>query len=56
MRITPCPVIASGGVATLADIDETVKTGAFAVIIGKAIYEKAFTVEEAIRQAYVRPV
>jgi phosphoribosylformimino-5-aminoimidazole carboxamide ribotide isomerase len=56
MRITPCPVIASGGVATLADIDETVKTGAFAVVIGKAIYEKAFTVEEAIRQAYVRPV
>jgi len=56
MRITPCPVIASGGVATLGDIDETVKTGAFAVVIGKAIYEKAFTVEEAIRQAYVRPV
>ncbi|HEY8925144.1 MAG TPA: 1-(5-phosphoribosyl)-5-[(5-phosphoribosylamino)methylideneamino]imidazole-4-carboxamide isomerase [Polyangia bacterium] len=56
MRITPCPVIASGGVATLADIDETVKTGAFAVVIGKAIYEKAFTVDEAIRRAHVRPV
>ena len=56
MRITPCPVIASGGVATLADIDETVKTGAFAVVIGKAIYEKAFTVEEAIQRAHVRPV
>ena len=56
MRITPCPVIASGGVATLADIDETVKTGAFAVVIGKAIYEKAFTVEEAIRRAHVRQV
>jgi len=56
MRITPCPVIASGGVAALADLDETVKTGAFAVIIGKAIYEKVFTVEEAIRRAYVRPV
>jgi phosphoribosylformimino-5-aminoimidazole carboxamide ribotide isomerase len=53
-RITPCPVIASGGVATLADIDETMKTGAFAVVIGKAIYEKAFTVEEAIRRAFVR--
>jgi phosphoribosylformimino-5-aminoimidazole carboxamide ribotide isomerase len=53
-RITPCPVIASGGVATLDDIDATVKTGAFAVIIGKAIYEKAFTVEEAIRRAFVR--
>jgi len=56
MRITPCPVIASGGVAALADLDETVKTGAFAVIIGKAIYEKVFTVEEAIRRAYVRPI
>lgn len=53
-RITPCPVIASGGVATLADLDETIKTGAFAVVIGKAIYEKAFTVEEAIRRAFVR--
>ena len=53
-RITPCPVIASGGVATLDDIDATVKTGAFAVVIGKAIYEKAFTVEEAIRRAFVR--
>ena len=56
LRITPCPEIASGGVAALADLDETVKTGAFAVIIGKAIYEKVFTVEEAIRRAYVRPV
>jgi phosphoribosylformimino-5-aminoimidazole carboxamide ribotide isomerase len=53
-QIAPCPVIASGGVATLADLDETMKTGAFAVVIGKAIYEKAFTVEEAIRRASVR--
>ena len=53
-RITPCPVIASGGVATLADLDETRKSGAFAVIIGKAIYEKAFTVAEAIERAFVR--
>lgn len=53
-RIAPCPVIASGGVATLDDIDATLKTGAIAVVIGKAIYEKAFTVEEAIRRAFVR--
>lgn len=51
LRITPCPVIASGGVARIEDIDETRGTGAFAVIIGKAIYEKAFTVEEAIARA-----
>src|SRR3954470_9778874 len=56
LRITPCPVIASGGVATLDDIDATLKTGAFAVIIGKAIYEKVFTVEESIRRAYVAPL
>ena len=55
-RITPCPVIASGGVGTLDDIDATVNTGAFAVVIGKAIYEKAFTVEEAIKRAFVRNV
>jgi phosphoribosylformimino-5-aminoimidazole carboxamide ribonucleotide (ProFAR) isomerase len=30
------------------------KTGAFAVVIGKAIYEKVFTVEEATRRAFVR--
>lgn len=50
-HIAPCPVIASGGVATLDDLDGTARTGAVAVIIGKAIYEKAFTVEEAIRRA-----
>jgi phosphoribosylformimino-5-aminoimidazole carboxamide ribotide isomerase len=53
-RIAPCPVIASGGVATLEDIDATVKTGAFAVVIGKAIYENIFTVEEAVRRAHSR--
>ena len=51
-QITPCPVIASGGVARLEDLDETRKSGAFAVIIGKAIYERVFTVEEAIKRAF----
>jgi phosphoribosylformimino-5-aminoimidazole carboxamide ribotide isomerase len=49
--IGPCPVIASGGVATLEDLDDTARTGAFAVIVGKAIYEKVFTVAEAVRRA-----
>lgn len=53
-QIAPCPVIASGGVANLNDIDATSNTGAFAVVIGKAIYEKAFTVEDAIRRALGR--
>jgi phosphoribosylformimino-5-aminoimidazole carboxamide ribotide isomerase len=53
-RITPCPVIASGGVARLEDLDEVRTTGAFAVVVGKAIYEGAFTVEEALARARVR--
>jgi phosphoribosylformimino-5-aminoimidazole carboxamide ribotide isomerase len=50
-RIAPCPVIASGGVARLEDLDETTATGAFAVVVGKAIYEGAFTVAEALARA-----
>lgn len=55
-RISPCPVIASGGVARIEDLDDVRGTGAFAVIIGKAIYERAFTVEEAVKRAFVRPL
>ena len=50
-RIAPAPVIASGGVSVLDDLDALVATGATSVIIGKAIYEKVFTVEEAIARA-----
>ena len=50
-RIAPCPVIASGGVARLEDIDALVETGAAAVVIGKALYEGAFTVEAALTRA-----
>jgi phosphoribosylformimino-5-aminoimidazole carboxamide ribotide isomerase len=53
-KITPCPVIASGGVARLEDLDATRASGAFAVVVGKAIYEKAFTVEEAVARAFAR--
>jgi phosphoribosylformimino-5-aminoimidazole carboxamide ribotide isomerase len=53
-RISPCPVIASGGVSRLEDLDETRKTGAFAVVVGKAIYEGAFTVDDAIKRASAR--
>lgn len=48
------PVTASGGVATLADI-KALKTlendGVEGVIVGKALYEKAFTLEQAIKEA-----
>ena len=50
-RIAPCPVIASGGVSRLEDIDALIGTGAVSVVVGKALYEKVFTVEEAVRRA-----
>jgi phosphoribosylformimino-5-aminoimidazole carboxamide ribotide isomerase len=53
-RITPCPVIASGGVARLDDLDAVRASGAFAVVVGRAIYEKAFTVEQAVARAFAR--
>jgi phosphoribosylformimino-5-aminoimidazole carboxamide ribotide isomerase len=49
--LAPCAVIASGGVARLDDLDALVPTGAFAVVVGKALYEGAFTVEEALARA-----
>jgi len=50
-HIAPCPVIASGGMARLEDIDQVKKTGAQAVVIGKALYEGAFTVAQALARA-----
>src|SRR5258707_493324 len=52
-HLAPCPVIASGGVSRIEDLDALLTTGATAVVIGKAFYEGAFTVEEAL--ARVRP-
>jgi phosphoribosylformimino-5-aminoimidazole carboxamide ribotide isomerase len=49
--IRPCAVIASGGMAELDDIRQVRRTGAAAVVIGKALYERAFTIEEALAAA-----
>ena len=49
--IHPCPVIASGGMASLDDLHQVRQTGAAAVVIGKALYEGAFTLAEAIALA-----
>jgi phosphoribosylformimino-5-aminoimidazole carboxamide ribotide isomerase len=49
--IEPCDLIASGGMATLDDIHQVRKSGATSVIIGKAIYEGVFTIEEALAAA-----
>jgi phosphoribosylformimino-5-aminoimidazole carboxamide ribotide isomerase len=44
---TDIPVIASGGVATLADVRDLAETGAAAVVVGSALYEGNFTLAEA---------
>jgi phosphoribosylformimino-5-aminoimidazole carboxamide ribotide isomerase len=45
---TSIPVIASGGVGTLDHLRELRGLPLDGVIVGKAIYERRFTVEEAI--------
>ena len=42
------PVIASGGVGALDHIRSLVPTGAEAVVVGRALYERAFTLAEAV--------
>ncbi|HET7752932.1 MAG TPA: 1-(5-phosphoribosyl)-5-[(5-phosphoribosylamino)methylideneamino]imidazole-4-carboxamide isomerase [Anaeromyxobacteraceae bacterium] len=44
-------VIASGGVASIADVEACAKAGLAGVIVGKAIYEKRIDLAEAIRRA-----
>ncbi len=50
-ELAPCAVIASGGVARLEDLDALIPTGATAVVVGKALYEGVFTIEEALARA-----
>jgi phosphoribosylformimino-5-aminoimidazole carboxamide ribotide isomerase len=42
------PVVASGGVATLDDVRALKDAGASAVVVGTALYEGEFTLEEAM--------
>jgi phosphoribosylformimino-5-aminoimidazole carboxamide ribotide isomerase len=43
------PVVASGGVASLDDVRALREAGAAAVVVGTALYEGTFTLEDAIR-------
>jgi len=45
------PVIAAGGVTSTADIKKLAKLGVQAAIIGRALYEGALTVADAINAA-----
>jgi len=42
------PVVASGGVATIEDVRALKDAGAAAVVVGSALYEGAFTLEDAM--------
>jgi len=48
LQITEVPIIASGGVSSLDDIEELGKCGADGVITGKALYEGRFRLEDAL--------
>jgi phosphoribosylformimino-5-aminoimidazole carboxamide ribotide isomerase len=41
---------ASGGVAQLSDLDDLKASGAMATVVGKALYEKKFTLDEALKR------
>jgi phosphoribosylformimino-5-aminoimidazole carboxamide ribotide isomerase len=45
------PVIASGGVGSLDDLRTLAKAGIQAVIVGRALYEGTFTLDEAVEAA-----
>ncbi|MBC8069521.1 MAG: tRNA-dihydrouridine synthase, partial [Deltaproteobacteria bacterium] len=44
------PVLASGGVGSLADLEACRDAGIRGVIVGRALYERAFTIEEALQR------
>ncbi|MFC6716086.1 1-(5-phosphoribosyl)-5-[(5-phosphoribosylamino)methylideneamino]imidazole-4-carboxamide isomerase [Natrialbaceae archaeon GCM10025810] len=47
VEATSIPIVASGGVATLDDVRTLEEAGAAAVVVGSALYEGNFTLEEA---------
>jgi phosphoribosylformimino-5-aminoimidazole carboxamide ribotide isomerase len=47
-----CEVIASGGVGTLDHVAKLREAGIAAVVVGRALYDKHFTVDEAARVAH----
>ena len=48
-------LIASGGVGSLDDLDALVELGADAVVVGRALYERRFTFEQAIERLMSAP-
>jgi phosphoribosylformimino-5-aminoimidazole carboxamide ribotide isomerase len=53
-RAVSCEVIASGGVGSLDDLARLRDAGIAAVVVGRALYDRRFTVEEAAEVAHAR--
>jgi phosphoribosylformimino-5-aminoimidazole carboxamide ribotide isomerase len=51
LSMTKIPVIASGGVTHIDDVKKLKDMGAWAVILGKAVYEGLIKIEEAVKYA-----
>jgi phosphoribosylformimino-5-aminoimidazole carboxamide ribotide isomerase len=51
LRMTKLPVIASGGVTSIDDVKKLKDMGAWATILGKAVYEGLIKIEEAVTYA-----
>ena len=54
-REAGCDVIASGGVGSLEDLAALRDAGIPAVVVGRALYDRRFTVAEAARVAHAAP-
>jgi phosphoribosylformimino-5-aminoimidazole carboxamide ribotide isomerase len=50
-QATGLRVIASGGAASLDDVEKVARSGLAGVVIGRALYEGAFTLQEALAHA-----
>jgi phosphoribosylformimino-5-aminoimidazole carboxamide ribotide isomerase len=49
LEVVKTPVIASGGVGVLADVVQLRDSGVAGCIIGRALYENRFRLDEALR-------
>jgi phosphoribosylformimino-5-aminoimidazole carboxamide ribotide isomerase len=49
--LAPTPVIASGGIGALADLEALAQAGLPEAIVGRALYEGVYTIPEALRAA-----
>ena len=53
-RAVSCEVIASGGVGELVHLERLRDAGIAAVVVGRALYDRRFTVEQAAEVAHAR--